>query len=148
MISWGLEVNDYGNAQLEGSGNFIKRKGEGMTEDLWAEMIAYAESKGWKKGDYKNLNLPFESKLLAQPAAVREGMAKLVEDFVYKMITEVLNGSDTALLGIEALIRAGSYDLGPKGNPIEDPAQWTKEQIVERAKGLVAGKGSGGNFDD
>ncbi len=148
MISWGLEVNDYGNAQLEGNGSFIKRRGEGMTEELWAEMIAYAESKGWKKGDYKNLNLPFESKLLAQPAAVREGMAKLVEDFVYKMITEVLNGGDTAQLGIEALLQAGSCDLGPKGKPIEDPAQWTKEQITERAKGLAAGKGAGGNFDD
>src|SRR5512138_582906 len=56
MISWGLEVNDYGNAQLDGSGNFIKRQGEGVTEELWAEMVSFAESKGWKKGDYKNLN--------------------------------------------------------------------------------------------
>ena len=38
-----------------------------MTEELWAEMVAYADEKGWKKGDYKNLNLPFENKLLAQP---------------------------------------------------------------------------------
>src|SRR5512145_1186936 len=67
MISWGLEVNDYGNAQLDSNGNFIKVVGEGMTEELWTEMVAHAESKGWKKGDYKNLNLPFENKLLAQP---------------------------------------------------------------------------------
>src|SRR3974390_3513251 len=67
MISWGLEVNDYGNAQLDAGGNFIKVPGEGMTEELWAEMVAYADSKGWKKGDYKNLNLPFENKLLAPP---------------------------------------------------------------------------------
>ena len=76
MISWGLEVNDYGNAQLDDGGNFIKVKGEGMTEELWAEMVAYADEKGWKKGDYKNLNLPFESKLLAQPAEIRERMAR------------------------------------------------------------------------
>jgi len=44
MISWGLEVNDYGNAQLDGNGNFIKVKGEGITEELWAEMVAFAES--------------------------------------------------------------------------------------------------------
>ena len=31
MISWGLEVNDYGNAQLDAEGRLIKRKGEGMT---------------------------------------------------------------------------------------------------------------------
>src|SRR5512136_1141673 len=114
MISWGLEVNDYGNAQLDANGNFIKRQGEGVTEELWAEMVAFAESKGWKKGDYKNLNLPFENKLLAQPKEVRERMAKDVEDFAYKMMTEVFNGRDTAPLALEAILKAGSFDVGPK----------------------------------
>jgi fructose-bisphosphate aldolase, class II len=148
MISWGLEVNDYGNAQLDSNGNFIKRKGEGVTEELWAEMVAYAESKGWKKGDYKNLNLPFENKLLAQPKDVRERMVKGVEDFAYKMMTEVFNGKDSASLGVEALLKAGSDDVGPKVSRIEDPARWTEQKIVERAKGIAADKGTGGNFDD
>ena len=148
MISWGLEVNDYGNAQLDAGGNFIKRQGEGVTEDLWAEMVAYAESKGWKKGDYKNLNLPFENKLLAQPATVRERMAKGVEEFAFKMMTEVLNSGDTDRLAIEALLKAGSYDVGPKGSALEDQAHWTKEQIIERAKSLKGDKGPTGNFED
>ena len=148
FISWGVEVNDYGNAQLDANGNFIKLRDEGMTEELWAEIIAYAESKGWKKGDYKNLNLPFENKLLAQPAAVRDKMAKGVEDFVYRMMTEVLNGADTAALGVEALLKAGSYDLGPKGKPIENPADWTEDKIIERAKGLTGSKGPAGKYDD
>lgn len=148
MVSWGLEVNDYGNAQLDSGGNFTKVKGEGMTEELWAEMVAYAESKGWKKGDYKNLNLPFENKFLAQPSDIRERMAKRVEDFVYKMMTEVLNSADTAPLGMEALLKAGSHDLGPKGATIEDAAKWTDEEIVKRAKSLVTDKGPKGNFED
>ncbi len=148
MISWGLEVNDYGNAQLDAGGNFIKRQGEGVTEELWAEMVAYAEGKGWKKGDYKNLNLPFENKLLAQPSTVRERMAKGVEEFAFKMMTEVLNGGDTDRLAIEALLKAGSYDVGPKGSPLEDQAQWTREQIIERAKTLKSDKGGAGNFED
>ena len=148
MISWGLEVNDYGNAQLDGDGNFIKVKGEGMTEELWAEMVAHAESKGWKKGDYKNLNLPFENKLLAQPKAVRERMAKRVEEFAYKIMTEVFNCRDTAPLAVEAIIKAGSHDIGPKGGLIEDPAHWTREQIVERAKTIGGDKGPEGNFED
>lgn len=148
MISWGLEVNDYGNAQLDADGNFIKVKGEGVTEEMWAEMVAYAESKGWKKGDYKSLNLQFENKLLAQPQAIRERMAKRVEDFAYKMITEVFNSQNTAPLAIEAILRAGSYDLGPKGSRIEDPAKWTENKIVERAAGLTGDKGPAGNFDD
>ena len=68
MISWGLEVNDYGNAILDEEGNFSKVKDEGVTESMWAEMVEYAASKGLKGGDYKKLNLPFENKLLGLPA--------------------------------------------------------------------------------
>jgi fructose-bisphosphate aldolase class II len=148
MISWGVEVNDYGNAILDGNGNFKKVKGEGMTEELWAEMVAYAESKGWKKGDYKNLNLPFENKLLAQPKEVRERMARAVEDFAGKMMSEVFNARDTAPLAVEALLRAGSHDVGPKGSRIEDPAEWSDARIVEKAKLIVSDKGPAGNFED
>ncbi|HQB38549.1 MAG TPA: class II fructose-bisphosphate aldolase [Deltaproteobacteria bacterium] len=148
MISWGLEVNDYGNAQLDADGNFIKVKGEGVTEEMWAEMVAYATEKGWKKGDYKNLNLPFENKLLALPKEIRDRMAKRVEDFAYKMLVDVLNAKDTAPLAIDAILKAGSHDLGPKGNRLEDPANWTREKIVERAKTLDSDKGATGNFDD
>jgi fructose-bisphosphate aldolase class II len=148
MISWGLEVNDYGNAQLDSDGEFIKVEGEGVTEELWAEMVAYADEKGWKKGNYKNLNLPFENKLLAQPAEVRERMSRRVEDFAYKMMTEVFNAEGTAQLGVEAILAAGSCDLGPKVGRIEDPAEWTDEKIIERAKTLDADKGAKGDFDD
>ncbi|HEY6007294.1 MAG TPA: class II fructose-bisphosphate aldolase [Geobacteraceae bacterium] len=148
MISWGVEVNDYGNAILDENGNFKKVKDAGVTEELWAEMVAHAESKGWKKGDYKNLNLPFENKLLAQPKAVRERMAKRVEDFAYKMMTEVFNCQDTAPLAVEAILKVGSHDVGAKGSRVEDPAAWTDAQIVERAKGLSGNKGPSGNFDD
>jgi len=148
MISWGLEVDDYGNAQLDADGNFYKVKGEGVTEEMWAEVVAYADDKGWKKGDYKNLNLPFESKFLAQPKEIRERMSKRVEDFAYKMMTEVFNGTDTAPLAVRAILDAGSYDLGPKAERIEDPAEWTEAKIVERAKMLDVDKGSAGDFDD
>jgi len=148
MISWGLEVNDYGNAQLDPDGNFIKVPGEGTTEEMWAAMVAYADERGWKKGDYKNLNLPFESRFLAQPAAIRERMARRVEDFAYGMMTNVLNGQDTAPLAVEAILAADSFDLKPKAGRIEDPAEWTEAKIVERAASLDTDKGAKGSFDD
>jgi fructose-bisphosphate aldolase class II len=148
MISWGVEVNDYGNAILDESGNFKKVKGEGMTEELWAEIVAFAESKGWKKGDYKNLNLPFENKLLAQPAEVRERMSRGVADFAFKMMSEVLNGRDTAPLAVEAILKSGSYDLGPKGSRIQNPSDWTDEKITEKAALIQSDKGPAGKFDD
>jgi len=148
MISWGVQVNDYGNAILDANGNFNKVKGEGVTEEMWVEIVAYAQSKNWKKGDYKNLNLPFENKLLAQPKEIRDRMGKKVEDFAYKMMTEVFNSPDTAPLAIEAILKAGSYDLGPKVTRIENPEEWTESKITERASHLGSNKGPAGKFDD
>lgn len=148
MISWGLEVNDYGNAKLDENKNFIKVAGKGVTEEMWAEMVAYAESKNLKAGDYKKLNLPFENRLSGQPREIRERMVRGVEDFVYNMLVNVLNARDTAPLAIEAIIKAGSYDLGPKATRIEDPGEWTEEKLVARAQSLNTDKGPKGDFDD
>jgi fructose-bisphosphate aldolase class II len=148
MISWGLEVNDFGNAQLDDQGNFIKVTGQGVTEEMWQEIVAYADKQGWKGGNYKKLNLPFENKLLSQAREIRERMCKQVEDFVYTLLTDVFNARDTAPLGIEAILQAGSYDLGHKVDRIEDPAQWTVEKIIERGATIDSDKGPEGDFDD
>jgi len=148
MISWGLEVNDYGNAQLDDQGNFIKVKDQGVSEAMWSEMVAYAQEKKWKGGDYKKLNLPFENKLLAQTDEIRFRMAKRVEDFIYNMLVNVLNAEDTAPLAIAAILEAGSYDAGSKAERIEDPARWTKELIIKRAATIQSDKGPEGDFED
>jgi fructose/tagatose bisphosphate aldolase len=148
MISWGLEVNDYGNASLDADGNFIKVKDQGVTEALWAEMTAYAKDKGLKGGNYKKLNLPFENKILGQSQTVRERMTKRVEDFVYNMLVNVFNAQDTASVAIDMILKNGSHDPGPKAARIENPAEWTKEKIIERAASLTGDKGPAGNFDD
>jgi len=148
MITWGVKVNDYGNAQLDENGEFIKVAGEGITEELWAQMVEYAKSKDLKGGNYKKLNLPFENKILGLPKDVRERTAKGVETFVYELLTNVFNSGDTAPLAIEAILKAGSYDLGPKITRSEDPAEWTEAKIRERAASLNADKGSAGDFDD
>ena len=147
MVSWGLEVNDYGNA-IQDNGEFVKVASEGVTEEMWAEMVAYAQDKKWNLGDYKKLNLPFENRLLGQPCEVRERMVDRVAEFVYKMLVDVFNAQDTAPLGIEAILQAGSHDLGHKAEKIEDPAEWTAEKIVEKAQGLDSDKGPEGDFDD
>jgi fructose-bisphosphate aldolase, class II len=148
MISWGLKVNDYGNAQLDDGGNFIKLKDAGVSEALWAEMVAYADRQGWKGGQFKSLNLPFENKLLSQPKPIRQRMAKAVEEFIYTLLTDVFNARDTAPLGIDAILTAGSYDLGSKGTRHEDPVEWTETKIRERAKSIDSDKGPAGDFDD
>lgn len=148
MVSWGLKVNEYGNAVQDEEGNFIKLSDLGPNEAIWDKMVAYAKEKGWKGGDFKKLNRPFENKLLGLSHDERERMAQGVEDFVYLLITEVFNGADTAPLGVQAILEAGSYDLGPKGKRIEDPAEWTEEKYRARAESLHRDKGPEGDFED
>jgi fructose/tagatose bisphosphate aldolase len=148
MISWGLEVNDYGNAQLDDQSNFIKVSDQGVTEAMWSEMVAYAQNQGWKGGNYKKLNLPFENKLLGQSSEIKNRMAKRVEEFVYNMLVNVLNTENTAPLTVAAILEAGSYDAGPKGERIEDPTQWTPELIIKRGASISSDKGPEGDYDD
>jgi fructose/tagatose bisphosphate aldolase len=148
MISWGLEVNDDGNAALDNDGNFIKVTGEGVSETMWAQMVAFAVEKEWKGGNYKKLNLPFENKLLGQPKEIRSRMESRVESFVYNMMVNVFNAQDTADLAIETILETGSYDPGPKAQRIEDPSEWTAEKIVKKAALIEGNEGPEGDFDD
>ncbi len=148
MVSWGLEVNDDGNAILDESGNFRKVQGEGVTEEMWQQMVSYADEKGWKGGNYKKLNLPFENKLCGQPRVIRERMSARVEEFVCNMLLNVFSASDSADIAKEEILKAGSHDLGPKVERIEDPADWTREKIIEKAAQLDTDKGPEGDFDD
>jgi len=148
MVAWGLEVNDDGNAILDGDGRFVKVKREGLSEEAWQQVVAFADDKGWKAGDYKWLNLPMETKLLGLPAGIRERMCKRVEDFSYNMLVDVFNAENSADLAKEAILEANSYDMGAKADRIEDPADWTREKIIERAKGLDTDRGPEGDFDD
>ena len=148
MISWGVKVNDYGNAHLDENGEFVKVANQGMTDDLWNALVTSAKEKGLKGGNYKKLNLPFENKLLGQSRDVRERMVKGVEDFVYELLTDVFNAGDTAPLAIDTILKANSFDLGPKATRIENPSEWTEDQIHERASKLNMDKGPAGDFDD
>jgi hypothetical protein len=148
MVSWGLEVNDYGNAILDDEGRFIKIPGEGVLDDVWTRMVAYAAEQGWNAGNFKKLNLPFENQLLGQPRAVRDRMINRVKDFVYNMLVNVFNAQDTAPLAIEAIRDAGSYDPGPNARRTESPEDWTETKIRERAATLDSDKGPLGDFDD
>ncbi len=148
MVSWGVEVNDYGNALMNEDGSFRKVTDAGVTGEVWAKMVALAEKNGWKSGNFKKLNLPIDNWLMAQPREIRERMSKRVEDFVYQMLVSVFNAGDTAPLAMEIIADAGSCDIGTTAERLEDPADWTKEKIVEKARLLDSDKGPKGDFDD
>jgi len=114
MISWGVKVNDYGNAQLDAGGGFIKEEDKGVPADVWAEMVAYADAHGFSGGNYKKINRPFENRLLGLSRNARERMAQGVEAFVYDLLTRVFNAEDSANIAMESLLELGSFDPGVK----------------------------------
>lgn len=148
MISWGVKVDDYGNAELDDKGGFVKVPDKGMTDELWAEVVAAGQAQNLKAGDYKKFNLPFENKILGQAREIRERMARNVEDFTYRMLTDVFSAQGSAQLAYEAILKVGGFDMGEKVGRIEDPAEWTKEKIIAQAAALTGDKGPEGNFDD
>ncbi|MGE4290599.1 MAG: class II fructose-bisphosphate aldolase [Desulfovibrio sp.] len=147
MVGWGIKVNEYGNAILE-NGEFAKVQGLGLSEELYAEIKTYADGKGLKGGDWKKLNLPFERRMEAQTAAVRERMAQAVEDFVYDLLVNVFNAQGTGSLAVDMVAEKGGFDMGLKAGVIEDPDEWTEEKFRARAAALDSEKGPAGNFDD
>ena len=147
MISWGVKVNDFGNAIMDGD-QFAKVPELGVDNALWDEMVAYADANGIKGGNYKKLNLVFERRWQGQNEAARERMAQGVEDFVYDLLVNVFNAKDTAPIAYDLILQAGSYDLGLKAEKFEDPAEWTEEKIKARAAEMDTDKGPAGDFDD
>ncbi|MBF0388614.1 MAG: class II fructose-bisphosphate aldolase [Desulfamplus sp.] len=148
MISWGVEVNDYGNAIFDHNKDFIKQPDRGVSEETWKKMLDFAQKHKLKAGDFKKLNLPFENIFLAQPKEIRDRMSKGVEEFIFNMLVNLFNARDTASIAIEDIIKCGSPDPGPKSVRVENPDDWTKEEIIRKGALIQSDKGGEGNFDD
>ena len=148
MISWGVQVNDYGNAILDDDGNFIKEPDKGVNETVWQQMLAYAKDRDLTGGNFKKLNAPFENRLLAQSKETRDRMARGVETFVYTLLTQVFNATDTADIVLSRILETRSHDPGVKSKTIESPEAWTEEKIREKAAAIGSDKGPEGDFDD
>ena len=58
MLTWGVKVNEFGNAYLDENGEFVKLPDQGVDDRLWAEMVAYAKEKGLKKGRLQETEPP------------------------------------------------------------------------------------------
>nr|WP_321255358.1 class II fructose-bisphosphate aldolase [uncultured Pseudodesulfovibrio sp.] len=147
MIGWGVKVNEFGNAIMDGD-HFAKVAGTGVDDALWDEMVAYADENGISGGNYKKLNLVFERRWQGQNQAIRQRMADNVEGFVYDLLVNVFNAQDTAPIAYDLILEAGSYDLGPKVEQFEDPAEWTEDKIKAMAAEIDTDKGPEGDFDD
>ncbi len=136
MMSWGVEVNEYGNAVTDSAGNFIKKQNEGVSPSLWKEMTEYADKLNFKLNDFRKINSAFENKLLSEPIEIRERMASAVEEFALNIMKNVFNSVDTADIFMDILFEKKSFDAGNKAEVIEDIKEWSFDKIKEKALSL------------
>jgi hypothetical protein len=133
---------------MDDDGNFIKEPDKGMDDVVWQQMLAYAKDRGLTGGNFKKLNAPFENRLLAQSGDIRDRMARGVETFVYTLLTQVFNATDTADIVLSHILDTRSHDPGVKSGTIESLEAWTEEKIREKAAVIGSDKGPEGDFDD
>lgn len=149
MISWGLKVNEYGNAVLDENGNFIKLSNAGVTDEAWEYMKKIAKENGWMGGNYKKLNKEIHDYLSKLPKEIQERMIKGVEDFIVNLLENVFNTKGTAELAVDILLENKSPRLILFDKIIEDKSKWTKEYIIENGKKLMEDAVNvEGDFDD
>ena len=117
----------------------MRVKGEGVTEEMWPRWWPL------RRRQDERAQLAFESEFLAQPAKNPRADGATVEDFVYKMLTEVLGTGDTAPLAVEAILTAGPTTLAPSKSSMNAPTGPTQDRC-ERAKTLDTNKGAAGNI--
>lgn len=75
-------------------------------------------------------------------------MVKAVEEFVYTLLTDVFNATDTADYVKKQILENQSHFPGFKAEKIEKENEWTREEIIEKASKIVVDKGPDGDWDD
>ena len=149
MVSWGLKVNEFGNAELDGDGNFIKLPDQGATAETWQALVDYANEHGFKGGNYKKLNKPMDNALKQQPAEAQQRMVKAVEQFVADLLENVFGATGSADEALDVILEAKSGTIPTPHEIIEDKAKWTEAHIREEGERLDAQQADvEGDFDD
>jgi hypothetical protein len=75
-------------------------------------------------------------------------MARGVQAFVYTLLMDVFNATDTADIVLSHILETRSHDPGIKSRTIESVEDWTEEKIREKAAAMDTDKGPEGDFDD
>ena len=125
MISYGIRVNEFGNAIKLANGQFDKDPNAGVTMDVWNKMLAM-EGFGFA---FQQVGKPTYEIMAKQPEDVQERMIQAVEDQVYAYLVNVFNAANTAPLAVKAILDANGYAIPARASVIEDPAKWTDEYI-------------------
>lgn len=124
-IVFGLEMDPAsGNALIE-NGSYVKRPDRGVPPELWADMVAYADSRGWSRssGDYKNLNLPFHHRIMSLPQPVRDRIVEETREWASRFF-DAFGSRGTGTAVIERILSRGDHNAAPVRRVIADRSRF------------------------
>jgi hypothetical protein len=144
-IVFGLETDpESGNAVIE-NGSYVKRPDRGVPAELWSEMVSYADGKGYSRssGDYKRLNLPFNSLIISLPEEYRSRILAETEAWALRFF-EAFNSLGSGTRVQDRILARGEWNPSPEQKIIADRKDFTMDSAPDSGGAAE----SGGDFSD
>ncbi len=145
-IVYGLEMDPVsGNAVIE-DGSYVKRPDKGISEELWRDMVAEADRRGYGRGsgDYKRLNLAFHSRIMAEPAEVRDRILDETEDWALRFF-EAFGSAGLGHAVIDRVLERGDWNAAPQRRVLADREDYTRDMAPDGGR---ASEDDGRDFSD
>ncbi len=140
-IVFGLEMDAAsGNAVID-DGSYVKRPDRGIPTELWEDMVKAADARNLSRssGDYKSLNLPFSSRIMAMPAEFRNRILDETESWALRFF-EAFNSIGTGSAVIEKVAARGDWNSSPERKITASRA----DHVASRAPDADSGTGGDG----
>lgn len=131
-IVFGLDMEeDSGNA-LTSNGSYMKRPDRGVPMELWNRLVAAADTMGLSRnsGDYKKLNLPFHSEIMALPVEYRKRIVDETERWALRFF-DAFGSVGLGTKVIEMIVDRGDWNSTPERRIVADRGVSTAENAPD-----------------
>lgn len=90
-LNYGIKMDPNGNAVFDENGHFIKLPEEGLSPELWDEMMKYADENGIGRGsgDVKKLNKPFYQQMLDESQANKDRINRRTHEWAVNIFRAI-----------------------------------------------------------
>jgi hypothetical protein len=123
-----------GNAITE-NGEFVKDPNRGIPQDLWQEIVKWADSQGYSRndGNYKKANKPFHDAIMSLPEKVKESIVEETAEWAERFI-DCFNCEGTAELVLEIMSERQDHNCAPCRKVLSHRSDYTQEKAPNRRK--------------
>ncbi|MBD3370118.1 class II fructose-bisphosphate aldolase [Candidatus Fermentibacteria bacterium] len=127
-LVFGLEVDpDSGNAVIE-NGSYVKRPDKGVPVELWEDIVAWADSKGYGRasGDYKRANIQFHHRIMALPDEYRNRIVDETESWALRFF-EAFNSTGSGSAVVDMIVERADWNSTPEMRIIASRGRYTAD---------------------